>query len=322
MGNQMHRFLLTESDLKTFKNDGVVCLRGVLSEKDLLDLKDGVRAQMKGQLNNYTSYDLEQLSQQAFQGENIQAGDAERFDLELLEFVLKTDPDARPIRDKVEHEGRGKFFYDAAGWRFHEGIKRVALGSVLPNICTALLETKYTNFWEDTTFVKAPMTGQRTVFHQDWSYFQIEGDKCCIAWVPLDSVSEDNGRMEYIRGSHKWKRYYAPNVLIAQSVDPMSPYEKLPDIEANRDNYDIISFDVEPTDVIIHHVLTLHGAGGNKTKDKFRRAISFRYTGDDIRYFDKPGAVEQPHVENSLDNGERLISSDYPLVYGDIPLDC
>ncbi len=319
MGIQQENFMITQSHLESFKKDGVVCIRGALTPDDIADLKSGVRDQMTGKLNSYTSYDLEHLSQQAFSGQSIDAGEADRFDLELLDFVLKSDPDSRPIRDNVAENGKGRFFYDAAGWRFHDGIKRVALNSILPKICSGLLETGYTNFWEDTTFVKAPMTAQRTVFHQDWSYFQIEGHKCCIAWVALDHVDADNGAMEYIRGSHKWNKYYAPNVLIAQSIDPMSPYDKLPDIEANRDDYDIVSFDVEPGDIIIHHVLTLHGAGGNKTKDRYRRAISFRYAGDDIRYFDKPGAPEQPHIKNSLPNGSRLTSEDYPLVYGKLP---
>lgn len=61
-----------------------------------------------------------------------------------------------------------------------------------------------------------------------------------------------------------------------------SPYDKVPDIEANPQNYDIISFDVEPGDVIIHHVLTIHGARGNQSTDKMRRAISFRYCGDNV----------------------------------------
>jgi len=121
--------------------------------------------------------------------------------------------------------------------------------------------------------------------------------------------------MEYIRGSHLWGKTYAPNLLISQSIDPTSPYEKLPDIEGSREDYDIISFDVEPGDVIIHHVKTIHGSGGNTSADAMRRAIAFRYCGDDIRYFDKPGAIEQPYISTKLKNGAKLTGSDYPLAY-------
>jgi len=207
------------------------------------------------------------------------------------------------------------FFYDAAGWRFYEGIRKAALDSALPGICTQLLDTSYLNFWEDTTFVKAPNTGQRTSFHQDYSYFQIRGEKCCIVWIPLDNVTYENGAMEYVRGSHKWGKKYAPNLLVSQSVFPDSPYEKTPDIEAAPEDYDIVSFDVEPGDVIIHHVLTVHGSRGNQSANKMRRAMSFRYCGDDITYYDRPGAIVQPYLTDKLKDGDRLFSKDYPIVF-------
>ncbi len=321
MGLQFSEPVLTGESLRQYQEDGVVCLRGVLNPQEIENLRQGVTKQMLGQHGRYSAYDLEDIQKQVWSGEEtIEVdGDADRFDIELLELILKTDPDARPIRDKVEGEETGRFFYDAAGWRFYDQIKSVALNSALPHIATQLMDTTYTNFWEDTTFVKTPGTGQRTAFHQDWGYFQIDGDKCCIIWVALDPVTKENGAMEYVKGSHKWGKKFAPNVLIAQSIDPTSPYEKTPDIEGNRDDYDIISFDVQPGDVIIHHVLTVHGAGGNVTADRSRRAISFRYCGDDIRYFDKPGAVEQPYVDNPPQNGQRLTTDDYPLVWGKVP---
>jgi hypothetical protein len=315
---------LSEADKRTYDQDGVVCLRGVLTPEEIDNLRYGVGQQMRGQHGRYSSYDFEDIQEQVWSDKDrIEVEGADRFDIELLELIMKTDPDARPIRDKVQGEVKGKdkgrFFYDAAGWRFYDEIRDVATDSALPEIVTGLMDTSYTNFWEDTTFVKTPGTGQRTTFHQDWSYFQIDGEKCCIVWVALDPVSRENGAMEYIRGSHKWGKTYAPNVLIAQSIDPTSPYEKTPDIEGHRDEYDILSFDVQPGDVIIHHVMTVHGSGGNTTMDKPRRAISFRYCGDDIRYFDKPGAIEQPYIEHPLNNGDRLTGEDYPLVWGSLP---
>lgn len=320
MGIQIDLPLLSESDLKTYETDGVVCLRNVITPEEVSSLRNGVAKQMLGKHGRYSSYDFEDIQKQVWAGkDNIDVEGADRFDIELLELIMKTDPDARPIKDEIDGEETGQFFYDAAGWRFYDEIKSVATDSALPRLVTRLMNTTYTNFWEDTTFVKTPNTSQRTTFHQDWSYFQIDGEKCCIVWIPLDPVDSRNGAMEYIRGSHKWGKTYAPNVLIAQSIDPTSPYDKAPDIEGNRENYDIISFDVRPGDVIIHNVMTVHGSGGNKTSDRHRRAVAFRYCGDDIRYFDKPGAIEQPYIETPLKNGERLHSDDYPLVWGTMP---
>ena len=76
-------------------------------------------------------------------------------------------------------------------------------------------------------------------------------------------------------------------MFVSQTPIGSSPERRCPDIEAAPGAYDIISFDVEPGDVIVHHVLTVHGAGGN-TSDTWRRAMSFRYCGDRVRYLDRP----------------------------------
>jgi len=101
------------------------------------------------------------------------------------------DLDKRPIRDEanITSEKPGMFFYDAAGWRSYPDIKKVALHSKLPSLCAELLDFTYLNFWEDTTFVKAPNTPQRTSFHQDCGHFQIQGRKCAVVWIPLDPVN-------------------------------------------------------------------------------------------------------------------------------------
>lgn len=311
----------TDNDVLKYERDGVVCLRGLLSKVEVSALRVGFDAQYKNRHTSLSSYDFEEMQRQAFRPEvtEFDMGTSDRFDMELLKLILATDEEARPIRDELfgGDLGDGEFFHDAAGWRSYSQIRDVAFRSKLPSVVSKLMRAKETRFWEDTSFGKAPRTPQRTVFHQDWSYFQIEGDQCCIVWIPLDKVDVENGRMEYIRGSHLNQKPYAPNVLFAQSANPMSPYDKLPDIEGNRDSYDIIGFDVEPGDVIIHHVMTLHGSCGNISTDRYRRAFSFRYCGEKIRYFDKPGAIEQQYLQGHLNNGDILSGPDYPLVWSE-----
>jgi hypothetical protein len=323
-----HDLKLSKKELKAFRRDGVVCLRGVLSKAEITALRTDVSTQMAGLKHSQTAYDLDDLARQVWAGRNgtgdskIDVGAADRFDISDLQMILDYDEGARPIREgragspAQGGEGEnGMFFYDAAGWRFHEGIRSAALDSALPSLCTQLLESKHLNFWEDTTFVKGPGTTQQTSFHQDYGYFQISGRKCCIVWIPLDIVTEETGQMEYVRGSHHWEEAFAPNILISQSSHPLSPFEPLPDVEGNRDKYDIISFDVEPGDVIIHHVMTVHGSRGNLSRNQVRRALSFRYCGDDITYCDRPGAMVQPYLLDKPAEGAPLYSKDYPLVW-------
>ena len=311
----MTRFNLTAEQRQTFQSDGVVCLRGVLTSDEIGALQTAVEQQYAGLGTSRTGYDFEQIARQIWAPDaSVDTGTADRFDMQALKENILADPFARPLLDDELDAGSGSFFYDVAAWQTEDAVRRVAFDSILPETVASLLDTPTLNFWEDTTFVKAPKTKQRTAFHQDLAYFQIEGDQCVIVWIPLDPANTENGVTEYVRGSHLWGDVFAPNVFVTQTPIKSSPEQRCPDIEANRSDYDIVTFDVVPGDVIVHHVRTVHGAGGNGS-DRWRRAMSFRYTGADVRYKNRQGAIPQVGMTHDLQDGDPLFSKDYPLVY-------
>lgn len=298
-----------------FERDGVICLRNVLSRKEVRYLQNAVARQISCLRTSPTGYDFEALASQVWDPEGqVDTGAAERFDMAVMKEMVREDQSARPLQEEYLSEGQGMFFYDVAAWKSDRGVREVAFDSRLPELVSDLLGARYLNFWEDTTFVKAPHTRQKTAFHQDLAYFQIDGEQCVIVWIALDPVTQESGAMQYVRGSHKWGETYAPNVFISQTPFRSSPEKRCPDIEAEPAKYDIVSFDVEPGDVIIHHVKTVHGSGGNRS-DNWRRAVSFRYCGDEVRYLDRPGAIQQVGVAHDLNDGDRLFSEDYPVVW-------
>ena len=310
--------LVRPEEVAQFKKDGVLKLPGVLSADEVALLRKAVDRQYSEYGSSPTAYDFQDIARQIWSDAGpINVGGATRFDWEYYRGLVKRDAKARPLLDEARQPSRGdaRFFYEAAGWRRFDEIRQVAMDSKLPEISAILLQSSYINFWEDTTFVKTPGATQRTAFHQDKAYFQISGAKCCIVWMPLDPVDEENGAIEYVKGSHRWGREFAPNVFFAQTRFEESDGDALPDIEGRRDDYDIVRIDAEPGDVIIHDVLTVHGAGGNKSGGRNRRAISFRYCGDDIRYRNRPGAIPQPWIESPLEDGARLDCRDYPRVW-------
>ena len=309
---------LNSRDISAYKKDGYLHLKGVLTEKEVDALRNDVASQVSTLATTRTGYDFESLAKQIWSGaDKLDTGEADRFEAAYYKAMIDLDNAARPMQVQTNSasDENGMFFYDAGGWRIYNGIREVALDSALPKICTDLLETSYLNFWEDTTFVKAPNTAQKTTFHQDYAYFQIEGSKCCIVWIPLDPSTKSNGAMQYVRGSHKWGETFAPNLFISQTPIAEAEHPKLPDIEGNLEDYDIVTIEANPGDVIIHDVMTVHGSGANMSPDQNRRAVSLRYCGDDIRYFERPGAIPQPHIAVNLPDGAPLFSKDYPLVW-------
>tara|TARA_R110000796_G_scaffold232269_1_gene350462 strand:+ start:1491 stop:2504 length:1014 start_codon:yes stop_codon:yes gene_type:complete len=307
--------LPTSAQQTAFSRDGVVCLRNVLAPREIDHLRQAVARQIDGLRASPTGYDFEALSRQVWDADRpIDTGAADRFDMERMKALVRSDVEARPLREEDPSDEMGLFFYDVAAWKHDRGVREVAFDSALPEIVSTLLDARYLNFWEDTTFVKAPHTRQKTAFHQDLAYFQIEGEQCVIVWIPLDPAGLENGVTQYVRRSHLWGQTFAPNVFVSQTPISTSTEIRCPDIEAAPELYDIVSFDVEPGDVIIHDVRTVHGAGGNRS-DTWRRAMSFRYCGDRIRYRDRPGAIPQAGVAHDLRDGDRLFSADYPVVW-------
>lgn len=303
---------------KAFNRDGFLRLRNVLTPEIIQSLRATVNTQLSEWGTSPSAYDFQDLARQMWRGDTqFTVNGATRFDMNFFHAAVTDDETARPFYDQPvsQRVPKGKFFYDAAGWRRFASIREVAMDTELPEIAASLLDSTYIHFWEDTTFIKTAGATQRTVFHQDKAYFQISGNKCCIVWIPIDTADEETGSIEYVRGSHNWGRVYAPNVFFTQTPFPHSDAPKLPDIEGNRYEYDIVRVDAEPGDVVIHHVLTVHGAGGNRSTNRDRRAISLRYCGDDIRYFDRPGAIPQIGLKGSHNDGDDLYSCDYPLVF-------
>lgn len=307
--------MVSGADHEAFAKDGVLCLRGALTCDEIGHLRRAVDRQIAALGVSRTGYDFEALARQVWdEGRPVETGAADRFDMTRMKDMIRADAAARPLQEDAGDHGDGMFFYDVAAWKHDRGVREVAFDSALPEIAARLMGAAYVNFWEDTTFVKAPHTRQKTAFHQDLAYFQIAGDQCIVVWIPLDPASLENGVMQYVRGSHRWGETFAPNVFVSQTPFATSPETRCPDIEGAPEAYDIVSFDVEPGDVIIHHVKTLHGAGGNLS-DRWRRAVSFRYCGDEVRYYDRPGAIAQVGVTHDLKNGDRLFAADYPVVW-------
>jgi len=123
-------------------------------------------------------------------------------------------------------------------------------------------------------------------------YWPIKGSQVVSIWVPVDRATPDNGVVTYVRGSHLWGRSFRPQAFGKSgnaNAYQDSPFEPIPDIDANRDQYELLSWSLDPGDVLVHLGVTVHGATGNRTSNSRRRALAIRYTGDDVRYDPRPG---------------------------------
>ena len=234
---------------------------------------------------------------------------------------------ASAIERDIENPGPWDHSYDVAGGRFHGNLRiwqndpdfaAFCLNSPATELAQTFLGATRLNLLYDQLFVKEAGADHRTRWHNDQPYWPVSGKDVISVWVALDHTDADNGRLEFVRGSHEWDRWFQPEAFgpnRGTSMYEQNPdYEKMLDIESARDDYDIISWDVEPGDVYVFSAMTVHGAPGNATLDRRRRGYTVRYCGDDVFYDPRVG-ISVPVLVDGLAAGDRLDSDQCPLVY-------
>jgi len=137
--------------------------------------------------------------------------------------------------------------------------------------------------YHDHVLVKEARTRQRTPWHQDQPYYDVEGRQNVSFWIPVDPV-DVSSCLELVAGTHLGP-WLMPRSFLTKEAKwfPEGSLTELPDIDAHRDDFDIKSWSLEPGDAIAFHMLTVHGAPGVSGNGR-RRVFSLRVLGDDMVY--------------------------------------
>lgn len=200
---------------------------------------------------------------------------------------LTGTPASAPFRAGVDH------------WHVDPDFRAFSTSPLLGSVASRLLRSRVVSLWEDSVLVKEPGSPHVTTFHSDAGYFHVRGEQVCTTWIPLDPVTSENGALAYVAGSHLDGREYRPNLFVTDDPLPGTVGPTVPVESELRDR--LVSYDLEPGDMTVHHYRTIHGATANRSTDQRRRAISVRFCGDDARYQHKPGLPSRPGLDEVAD---------------------
>ena len=217
--------------------------------------------------------------------------------------------------DYTPKDSTGRFFGDYVNWERIDGYREAALHGPLPQLARTLLGER-PRFFHEHTLVKERDTHEVTPWHHDEPYYCVDGAANVSLWVSLDPVPREAG-VEFIVGSHRWGRRFVPRKFVDHDsyVDGASGFDLVPDIDAARGQHEIVSFAIEPGDVIAFHYRTLHSAPGTAgLMPTRRRAVSFRYLGSDARFATRPWLHSPPY--DPITPGQPLDDERFPLVPG------
>ena len=227
-------------------------------------------------------------------------------------------------------------------------LKKFICESPLPALVGSILNGPI-RFYMDQMFYKPAGLLMPTPWHQDTSYYNVEGHDLVRAWISPDIVPRE-ASLEIVKGSHLWNITYRP--LAGRDPDlseeeyeaQMSMAEEFgiyerpgenfsynsaimdkslpetPNIEASRDSFDILNWHFEPGDVILFHGNVLHAAQGDIDLTYPRRSHAIMYAGPNIRYIKRPGQIIPDPVallEQNPQTGQLLSEFDqvFPLLW-------
>jgi hypothetical protein len=124
--------------------------------------------------------------------------------------------------------------------------------------------------WGTTIFGKPAHSGKETPWHQDGDYYPIRPLETLTIWIALDDVTEDNGPMRFIPGSHQQHKIFSHH------------WEESDDLTINlvcdSEHFDESTAEnliLEAGQVSYHDVYMIHGSLANKT-DQRRAAFVVR----------------------------------------------
>ena len=213
------------------------------------------------------------------------------------------------------------FWSDYVTWKQVPQYREVVFESGLGKVAARLMRSGTARFFHEHVLVKEAGASERTPWHHDQPYYSVDGDQNVSMWIALDRVPAGTG-LRFVAGSHLWNRWFIPRKFIDHTpyADASDRYELLPDVDAliadHPDEHQVLSFDVEPGDVIVFHYRTLHDAPGNPSRSTSRRAVSLRWVGDDAGWAERPWQVSPPFEPEGLQIGDPLDDERFPLVVG------
>jgi ectoine hydroxylase-related dioxygenase (phytanoyl-CoA dioxygenase family) len=258
------RYHVSVEEYMTFRRQGFLVVRGLVSPEEVAELKQHTEDLMQGRLPEQS-------------GRNLNLGDHETG---VATQTLAAPPEHLSPTEKAEYFLRIHMLHRQLElherFLLHPGVLDVLQALIGPDLLA--LQTML--------FVKGPgKPGQG--WHQDSYYIPTHPDSLCGAWIAIDDCDEQNGAMWFASGSQH-EPVYPPEkddygfgdhqLSGVQGVSGVSnPNDEENDLTRIADRYPQLLVSAKGGDVVFFGGHVLHRSKRNWTTDRFRRSFVGHY---------------------------------------------
>lgn len=217
-------------------------------------------------------------------------------------------------RSYTGDEGGGRFMSDYCNWQRIPEYRDFIFNSPAAEIGAQLMDARTVRLFHEHVLIKEAAAGVATPWHQDGPYYCVQGPKTVSLWIPLDAVPRER-TLEFVAGSHRAGKLFQPQFFNGTPLNEGDGLEAIPDINANRDAFDIRGWALEPGDAVAFDYRTVHGAPANDSPTEQRRAFSLRLVGDGAKFYRGDGQTTSPPFPDvTLANGADLDGDEFPVL--------
>ncbi len=171
--------------------------------------------------------------------------------------------------------------------------------------------------WTTNFFIKEANSPGFVSWHQDSTYWGLDPDEVITAWIALTDVTQENGYMQVIPGSHRVDQL--PHVDTFHKDNLLSRGQE---IAVEVDKSKAVGIPLQAGEMSLHHIKLVHGSDANRSGDR-RIGLAIRYIPTYVRQtkvrdsamlvrgHDKYGHFDpEPRPRADLDEGARAAHAD------------
>lgn len=174
-----------------------------------------------------------------------------------IEFVL-ADPSPLAVRASLNDDGA--FVEDFCNWERVAALETFIRRCRGAAVAADLLGSSEVRLYHDHILAKEAGTAQRTPWHQDQPYYNVDGRQGVSMWLPVDAVADD-ASLQIVGGSHLGP-WFVPRTFLSGDARwfPHTSLAELPDYDANPPEH-VLSWDLEPGDAVFFHFAAVREPG-------------------------------------------------------------